>query len=234
MFDEPRISSLDIGLKLDTRGIAVRTGHHCCQPVMDHFAIGSTTRASFTFYNTTEEVDALVKGLYEIRSEAVASASAKPQAAEVAFATLSGDLIKAIATEIAEVFEFLDDAQQRTQYLLDSASELPDQFAALSKLSQRLPGCMSQVFMLTRPMPGDPSRLEIAADADAHIVRGEILLLEKLFSGQRASDIAAFDLDAFFKRIGLEQLLTMQRRTGLSSMVQRIQSAAKSIMEAGR
>lgn len=53
----------DTGEILDKQGIAVRTGHHCCQPVMDIFGIPGTVRASFAFYNTREEVDSLVKGL---------------------------------------------------------------------------------------------------------------------------------------------------------------------------
>ncbi len=57
------IHSQDIGILLDNRGIAVRTGHHCTQPLMNRFCIAGTTRASFAMYNTMEEVDALVYGL---------------------------------------------------------------------------------------------------------------------------------------------------------------------------
>ena len=53
----------DIGTILDTEGIAVRTGHHCAQPVMDRFEIPATARASLGLYNTKEEIDALVKGI---------------------------------------------------------------------------------------------------------------------------------------------------------------------------
>ena len=53
----------DIGILLDNRGIAVRTGHHCTQPLMTRFGIPGTTRASFAVYNTLEEVDALILGL---------------------------------------------------------------------------------------------------------------------------------------------------------------------------
>ena len=56
----------DIGTFLDFEGIAVRTGHHCTQPVMDRFNIPATTRASFALYNTKEEVDALAKGLKKV------------------------------------------------------------------------------------------------------------------------------------------------------------------------
>jgi cysteine desulfurase/selenocysteine lyase len=53
----------DVGAIIDKLGIAVRTGHHCCQPLMDRFEIPGTLRASFAFYNTKEEVDLLVAAL---------------------------------------------------------------------------------------------------------------------------------------------------------------------------
>ncbi len=53
----------DLGTILDAEGVAIRTGHHCAQPVMQRFGIPATARASLAFYNTREEIDALVKGL---------------------------------------------------------------------------------------------------------------------------------------------------------------------------
>ncbi len=57
------IHTYDAGMILDKMGIAVRTGTHCTQPVMDHFGISGTIRASLVFYNTMEEVDRLVEGI---------------------------------------------------------------------------------------------------------------------------------------------------------------------------
>jgi cysteine desulfurase/selenocysteine lyase len=57
----------DIGTILDNQGIAVRTGHHCAQPVMDRFQVPATTRASFGLYNTREDVDAFIAGLHEVK-----------------------------------------------------------------------------------------------------------------------------------------------------------------------
>jgi cysteine desulfurase/selenocysteine lyase len=57
----------DIGTILDTDGIAVRAGHHCAQPLMNFYAIPGTARASFAFYNTTDEADLLVASLRKIR-----------------------------------------------------------------------------------------------------------------------------------------------------------------------
>jgi len=57
----------DIGVLLDQQGIAVRTGHHCTQPLMNRFGITGTSRASFAVYNTTEEIDKLIQGLHKVK-----------------------------------------------------------------------------------------------------------------------------------------------------------------------
>jgi cysteine desulfurase / selenocysteine lyase len=56
----------DVGTILDQEGVAVRTGHHCAMPVMQRFGVPATTRASFAFYNTREEVDALKKAIHRV------------------------------------------------------------------------------------------------------------------------------------------------------------------------
>ncbi|MBM6670410.1 cysteine desulfurase [Phocaeicola coprophilus] len=61
------IHHFDLGTLLDRLGIAVRTGHHCAQPLMERLGIEGTVRASFSFYNTREEVDALVAGIERVR-----------------------------------------------------------------------------------------------------------------------------------------------------------------------
>ena len=57
----------DVGTVLDDEGIAVRAGHHCAQPVMRRFGVPATARASFAFYNTLDEVEALARGLGRVR-----------------------------------------------------------------------------------------------------------------------------------------------------------------------
>ena len=56
----------DVGTILDQEGIAIRTGHHCTQPVMDRLGVPATARASFAFYNTIDEVDALAQGVHKV------------------------------------------------------------------------------------------------------------------------------------------------------------------------
>ncbi len=60
------IHPYDIGTLLDTKGIAIRTGHHCTQPVMKRYNLPATARASMAFYNTKEEIDRLVEGLHKV------------------------------------------------------------------------------------------------------------------------------------------------------------------------
>ena len=66
-FEIEGIHPHDVGTILDREGVAVRAGHHCAMPVMDRFGVPATTRASFSFYNTPGEVDALVAGIEKVK-----------------------------------------------------------------------------------------------------------------------------------------------------------------------
>jgi cysteine desulfurase/selenocysteine lyase len=233
--DDPPISSLDVGTRLDLVGVAVRTGHHCCQPVMDRFAVPGTVRASFAMYNTTEEVDRFVGALQEIVAAAAARtrpAAAAMPAPEPAYPQAAAPSPQAAADELAEVFDFLDSWTERYQYLIDMGEEIPPLPDEFRTEANRVRGCQSTVFLTARKRPGTTDVLEFLADSDADIVRGLIALLERVFSGQRASAILAFDVTGFFTRLGLDQHLSMGRRNGLAAMVQRIRSLAAEL--AGR
>jgi len=57
----------DIGTVLDQEGIAIRTGHHCTQPLMDRFGVPATARAALALYNTREDIDALIAGILKVQ-----------------------------------------------------------------------------------------------------------------------------------------------------------------------
>ncbi len=237
VLENPAVSSLDIGSRLDREGVAIRTGHHCCQPVMDRLHIASTARASLAMYNTVQDVDALVAGLEKIvadaakhhRSSGVTPARhASNEAAEasVSYAPVVADSPTAAADELAETFEFLGDWNARYEYILDLGGKLPVMPDAMKTEENRVHGCQSVVFLSARPMPEAHDRIEFLADSDAEIVRGLIAVLERLYSGQRARDVLKFDIDSFIKRVGLDQHLAMTRRNGLAGMIQRIRAMA--------
>jgi cysteine desulfurase/selenocysteine lyase len=249
VMDEPAVSALDLGLALDAEGVAVRTGHHCCQPVMDRFGIPATSRISLAMYNTKDDVDAAVAAVRKIRESVAKKLAAGNGKTVTAGATGDGpapvgevslDALKwpaavasspgAAADEIAELFEFLDDRDARNQQIVEWGEKLPPMPAALKSERTRVHGCMSVVHLFGRKRPGTDDTLEFLADSDAHIVRGLIGVLERLFSGMRAREILAFDVEGFFHRIGLEQFITVQRRNGLAGMVQRIRALANEIV----
>ena len=93
----------------------------------------------------------------------------------------------------------------------------------------RVRGCQSTVYLFARKRPGTDDAVDFVADSDADIVRGLIGILEKVFAGQSASEILTFDVEAFFKRLGLEQHLSMGRRNGLASLIGRIRAYAQAL-----
>jgi cysteine desulfurase / selenocysteine lyase len=224
------IASLDVGIWLDRQGIAVRTGHHCCMPLMERLGVSGTVRASFAFYNTREEVDLLVDALRTLMDQR-ASQQSKVAETSIAFAKAKARTPSEAAEALAEEFLAFDDRESKTELLIDMARRLPNHFDQLKPLCKAVPGCMSEVYLLGRPMSDKPEKLEFVADSNAEIVRGLIAVLEELFSGQDAKLLLEFDIEAFFRRIGLDQFVSSQRRSGLNGMVQTIRTLANAIVE---
>jgi cysteine desulfurase/selenocysteine lyase len=138
----------------------------------------------------------------------------------------------AAAAEILEDFEFLDDWSDRYQHIIELGEKLPVMPAALQTEATRVHGCQSTVFLHSRKKPETADVIEFLASSDAEIVRGELVLLQNVYSGQRANDVLDFDVHRFFGQLGLDKHLTMGRRNGLAEMVKRIRSFAAEV--AGR
>jgi len=227
------IGAYDLGNLLDARGIAVRTGHHCTQPLMERYGVSATCRASLALYNTIGEVDALADALAEVVASfgekaraATAAPATEPADEDVQFPEAAADAPNEAAEEILEDFEFLEDWEQRYQYLLDLGSKLPPMPQAWKTEANRVHGCQSTVHLVLRRDPNDAERVQFVADSDSALVQGLIGLLQRVFSGQRAEDVLGFDVAGFFTKLGLEQHLTMGRRNGLHAMVRRIRTLA--------
>jgi cysteine desulfurase/selenocysteine lyase len=231
--EDPPIASFDIGTQLDHLGIAVRTGHHCCQPVMTRMGVPATIRASFALYNTLDEVEALAGALRTIidreRGKQKKTAPAPARGAALAIPEPAGVSPQAVADAIADDFEMMGEWDERYQYLISMGDKLPLMPTDLKIEANRVYGCQSTVHLFPRKHPGAADRLDFLADSDADLVRGLIAVLQRLFSGQRANEILAFDIEGFFNRLGLDQNLTMGRRNGLASMIQKIRAYATNL-----
>jgi cysteine desulfurase/selenocysteine lyase len=232
--DDPPMSALDVGTQLDLEGIAVRTGHHCCQPVMDRYGVPGTVRASLAMYNTTEDVDRLVTVL---RKVVAAGAARRPWRSagvatrpEPAYPKAAAPSPREAAEELVETFELFDSWPERYQYVLDLGKKLLPMPEEMKTEENRVRGCQSTVFLSARRQPETEDVVEFLADSDADLVRGLIAVLQRVFSGQPAAAVAAFDVEKFFHQLGLDQHLTLGRRNGLAAMVQRVRRFAADLV----
>lgn len=129
-----------------------------------------------------------------------------------------------------EIFEeFADlDKQDQSLYLLELGDDVPVLPDAARTDENKVHGCQSQVWLIT-DVPGDheDARFNIIADSDSNIVRGLIAILEAAYNGKSAREILAYDIDAVFLRLDLQQHISPQRRNGLRGMVDRIMKLAR-------
>lgn len=130
------------------------------------------------------------------------------------------------AEALVEEFEFLEDWEDRYRYVIELGKALPPLPENEKSDANKVTGCASQVWLVSDAEQDGEPVLRFRGDSDAHIVRGLIAILLKLYSGRPASEIAATDAERFFARLGLRDHLSSQRSNGLSSMVQRIRADA--------
>ncbi|HEX6860807.1 MAG TPA: SufE family protein [Caulobacteraceae bacterium] len=128
---------------------------------------------------------------------------------------------------LAEDFELLGDFEEQIQYMIDLGRTLDPLSEAEHNEANKVRGCASQVWLVTEPQEGGTVRFR--GDSDAHLVKGLIAVLLRLFSGRTPADILAFDVRGGIERLGLGSMLTPQRSNGLASMVQRIRGDAEAL-----
>ncbi len=126
--------------------------------------------------------------------------------------------------ELAEEFEVLGDWEERYRYVIDLGRDLAPLDDDERSDANKVRGCASQVWLVTDA--GTGSRLRFRGDSDAHIVRGLIAILMRLYAERTPAEILGFDAPAAFARLGLVGALSQQRSNGLASMVQRIRRDA--------
>lgn len=129
--------------------------------------------------------------------------------------------------EILKNFEFLEDWEDKYRYVIELGRTMPEFPDDKRTAEYKIEGCVSQVWLVkTLDDRSDEPILTYLGDSDAHIVKGLVALVLAAFSGQKASEIIAFDTDNLFSQIGLREHLTPQRSNGLSAMVNRIKHDA--------
>ena len=133
-------------------------------------------------------------------------------------------------TDLAEEFDLLDDWEERYRYVIELGRELAPLTDAERNEANKVRGCASQVWLVTEPQAD--GRVIFRGDSDAHIVRGLIAVLLRLFSGKPPAAILAFDPKHAFERLGLAGHLSAQRSNGLASMAARIRRDSEALTAA--
>lgn len=122
--------------------------------------------------------------------------------------------------DMVDNFSLFTDWEERYRYLIDLGKSLPPMDAALKTDATLVPGCTSRVWMVAQG--GEGGRWRFTADSDAHIVRGLIAVLLSAYQDKTAQEIAEVDIEGAFRRIGLDQHLSPNRRNGFFAMVEKI------------
>jgi cysteine desulfuration protein SufE len=127
--------------------------------------------------------------------------------------------------DLSAEFELLGDWEERYRYVIELGRELTPLADVERSDTNKVRGCASQVWLITER--GRDGQLTFRGDSDAHIVRGLIAILIRLYSGRPAEEILEFDAKSAFEELGLSGALSTQRSNGLASMVARIRRDAQ-------
>jgi sulfur transfer protein SufE len=131
------------------------------------------------------------------------------------------------AEDLVDAFEMFEEWEDRYRFLIDMGGKLPPMDASEKTDENRVHGCQSSVWLTAHPQQSNGECvIDFAADSDSSIVRGLIAILRSVYAGQKPDDILAFDINALFTRLGLDQHLSIGRRNGLAGMVKRIRELA--------
>lgn len=136
--------------------------------------------------------------------------------------------------DLCSQFDQMDDWDDRYEYIIELGQDLPDLPAALKRDEFKVQGCQSQVWLLAKPIAGEPVRIEITADSDSIIVRGIIAILLLCYADKPPEEILAFDVRALLTKLGLSKHLSPSRSNGLHAMVKRIRQIAERVLEERR
>lgn len=134
--------------------------------------------------------------------------------------------------ELADEMALLPDWEERISHVIEMARTLAPLTPDERTDATRVRGCVSQVWLVPDRLSDQPEKLFFRGDSDAHLVRGEIAMLLRIFSGRTPQEILSVDPRAVFDRLGLKEALTMQRSNGLFSMMKRIQDEARAAASA--
>ncbi len=130
--------------------------------------------------------------------------------------------------DLIDDFAFLSDWEERYMHVIDMGKSMPP-LAPEEKIDiYKVKGCVSQVWLVSDVQDG---KLVFRGDSDAHIVKGLVAVVLRIFSNRSAAQIMALNASEILKALELDEHLSPQRSNGLKAMIERIQSQAQALTQ---
>jgi len=143
------------------------------------------------------------------------------------------DLSELTEESIREAFEFLDEWEERYRFIIDLGRKLGSLPESAKTDANRIHGCQSNLWVTVSEAEHAPAHISLAADSEAHIVKGLAAMVVAVLDGRPAAEVVAHDMKSFFDGLGLNQHLSPTRSNGLHGMVAQIKARAAALVPLG-
>lgn len=134
------------------------------------------------------------------------------------------------AKEIVEIFELLGDWEERYRYLVEMGEQMPPMAPELKTESNKVQGCVSEVWVRLMPTSGHGGALVLSGDSETAIIKGVVAVIAALCERKTADEILETDFDRLFEDLDLAEHLSPNRHVGIYSIVNKIYSQARGLV----
>ncbi|PKI16064.1 SufS family cysteine desulfurase [Colwellia sp. 12G3] len=214
----------DIAMSLDIYGIAIRSGHHCAMPLMDHLNIDGCLRVSLAAYNTIAEIDYFITSLKTILLDGSLDKT-NEEVSHLSDKKVVTDSTKNEMDEIIALFSNTKGWDSRHREIMLLGKTLPRLDKALRDDNSLISGCESLAWL--KSDYSEQGLYTFVADSDAKIIRGLLVIVLAAFNNKTAQQINQFNINDYFSRLGLMQHLSPSRGNGLLAIVDKIKLLAQ-------
>jgi len=231
--------SHDVAAVLDSYGIAVRSGHHCAQPLMEYLSINGCLHLSLAPYNTFDEIDFFVDKLSAyLKNEKSDSAvlttvvsidEQKPKINDVAprkdnlLVTQSEQTLPS-SEDILALFSQAKGWDGKHRLIMQLSKKLAARHLCDRNDNSLISGCESLAWLTieSRTIAHEKYCYAFYADSDAKVIRGLLVIIIAVYNNKTVQDIEAFDIKSYFEQLGLLQHLSPSRGNGVWAIVHKI------------
>lgn len=233
----------DLAAFLDSKGIAVRSGHHCAMPLMEHFKVDGAVRISLAAYNTLAEIDYLIVQINAFMAENNPNTLLSNRIEEenknktIDHSTQQEVVIDSDNCSTRQpMFLTVEDIKAKFQSAKSwdlkhrQIMLLAKHLIRLDKMQRvdeyLISGCESKAWLKYTITPGS-KQFAFTGDSDAKVIRGLMVIILSAYQGKTANEIVNFNIGEYFDVLGLMQHLSPSRGNGVNAIVERIKEIAQ-------